>query len=251
MKIQVIGARGMLGSAVLRACGAAGHDVVAHFYGDITTCAVLGDVVINCAGLVKQRQALDSEFIMVNAFGPHRLAELCTGAGARLIHVSTDCVFAGKTAFGHGEGDMPDGHGIYALSKLAGEVTRPPHLTIRTSFVGVGGRGLLHDLLQQRGQSVSASYQARWTGHTAPTIAHLLVHLATERPDVTGLLHVPGQATTRPWLIQLLSERFDLGIEVKTTGEPADDRRLISYRWDEDGLPQLPVFSQQLAELQL
>ena len=55
------------------------------------------DVVINCIGLVKQLAAADDPLaaIPVNALLPHRLARLCDVAGARLIHMSTDCVFAG------------------------------------------------------------------------------------------------------------------------------------------------------------
>lgn len=246
MKLQVIGARGMLGSAVLQAAGAAKLDVVAHFYGDITTCAVLGDVVINCAGLVKQRQALDSEFIMVNSFGPQRLAELCDGAGARLIQVSTDCVFAGPGP--HDESSVPDGRGIYAVSKLAGEVTRAPHLTIRTSFVGWGERGLLRDLAAQRGQTVQASAHARWTGHTAPAIAQLLVDLAA-RPDITGLLHVPAPWVARPNLIYQLTVHYGININLQVTEDPAEDRRLSSARWDALGLNHLPPFYRQLADM--
>lgn len=246
MKIQVIGARGMLGQAVVRAAQAAGYDVHASA-ADITSCAMIGSVLINCAGLVKQRLALDSEFVMVNGFGPQRLAEVCERLGARLIQVSTDCVFSGPGP--HSESDRPDGRGIYALSKLVGEVTRPPHLTIRTSFIGSGRRGLLADLQARRGQTVSASFNALWTGHTAPAIARLLVHLAAERPDVTGLLHVPAETISRPHLVDLVSRRFDLGIAVEGTEVPAEDRRLISERWDTLDLAHLPPFYQQLADM--
>ena len=55
------------------------------------------DVVINCIGIVKQRdeakQAIPS--IQVNALFPHQLAELCGEKGTRLIQISTDCVFSG------------------------------------------------------------------------------------------------------------------------------------------------------------
>lgn len=252
MKIQIIGAGGMLGSAVMSAVIEAGHEPVGSFYGDITSCAVLGPVMINCAGIVKQRAAQPSEFVMVNGYGPQRLAEACDGIGARLIQVSTDCVFAGECRYGHGEPDAPDGRGIYAVSKLAGEVTRAPHLTLRTSFVGFGKRGLvadLEDLVNQHHQTVRATHKALWTGHTVPTIAKLLVHLATERPDVTGLLHIPARAQTRPALIQAISDRYGLGITVETTDDPAEDRRLVSERWVTLGLPNLPPFNKQLAEM--
>jgi dTDP-4-dehydrorhamnose reductase len=208
---------------------------------------VLGTVVINCAGIVKQRTEFpDSYFVMVNGYGPHRLAEACDTLGLRLISVSTDCVFAGPGP--HNESDSPDGRGIYAVSKLAGEVTRAPHLTIRTSFVGAGRRGLLHDLTQKRGQTISAPSRLWWTGHTAGTIARLLVALA-ERPDVTGLLHVPARPISRPRLVELLSERYELGITVGYNDEPADDRRLVSERWAGLGLAELPTFVEQLKEM--
>ena len=55
------------------------------------------DVVINAVGIVKQRQdASDAvQSITINALLPHRLVTLCSAAGARLIHVSTDCVYSG------------------------------------------------------------------------------------------------------------------------------------------------------------
>lgn len=245
MKIQVVGARGMLGSKVLEAVKAAGHEPIGNFYGDITTCAVLAPVVINCAGVIKQRTEFpDSYFVMVNGYGPQRLAETCDRVGSRLLQVSTDCVFSGPGP--HDELDTPDGHGIYAVSKLAGEVTRGRHLTVRTSFVGFGRHGLIRDLFNKRGQTISASMHARWTGHTTALIAPLLVRLAAERSDVTGLLHVPAPWVARPHLVHRLSVHYGLGIQVDVTDEPAEDRRLVSRRWETLGLPELPPFAEQL-----
>jgi dTDP-4-dehydrorhamnose reductase len=244
MKLQVVGASGMLGRVVLSAAQAAGHEPIGSFYGDITTCAVLGQVVINCAGIVKQRVALDSEFVMVNGFGPQRLAEACDGIGSRLIQVSTDCVFAGPGP--HSESDTPDAQGIYAVSKLAGEVTRAPHLTIRTSFVGFGKRGLIHDL-SQPGQ-VLAGNKLMWSGHTVPTIARLLVELAS-RPDITGLLHVPGEFQSRFELAARLKDQLGLQAEIRPADDMRIDRRLKSERWNGLGLSELPLFRQQMAGL--
>src|SRR5688500_7349334 len=56
------------------------------------------DVVINCIGVVKQlAEAADPLVALpINSLLPHRLARLCETRGARLMHVSTDCVFSGK-----------------------------------------------------------------------------------------------------------------------------------------------------------
>jgi dTDP-4-dehydrorhamnose reductase len=56
------------------------------------------DVVVNAVGIVKQRSdAGDAvQSIAFNALLPHKLAALCRLHGARLIHLSTDCVFSGS-----------------------------------------------------------------------------------------------------------------------------------------------------------
>ena len=124
-KVLVLGAFGMLGNTVLRLFAQSpGYSVVgsARSAGalrllpqelrDRVICGVdvenidsitrlfsstRPDVVINCIGVVKQLAEADDPLtaIPINALLPHRLARLCEVARARLIHVSTDCVYAG------------------------------------------------------------------------------------------------------------------------------------------------------------
>lgn len=242
MKIQVFGPGGMLGRAVVKAIARRGHVWESnHANLEIVSAGhIHAPVVINCAGLVKQRQLRASRFMLVNAYGAQHLAEACTLASARLIHVSTDCVFQGPGP--HAETNTPDSADSYARSKLAGEVGAP-HLTIRTSFVGFGPRGLLFDL--QTLPMVRASDRLLWSGHTVETIADVLVSLA-ERSDITGLLHVPGEFQSRLSLCRRLSARYDLPADIIRDDEYQADRRLISDRWSALGLPELPSFDAQL-----
>lgn len=238
MKIQVFGQSGMLGSAVVKAVQRRGHELESNQANLEVVWAghIFAPVVINCAGLVKQRQYNPSRFMVVNAVGPHRLAEACDSVGSRLIHVSTDCVFARTGP--HCECDAPDADDAYARSKLAGEVTREPHLTIRTSFVGFGRRGLIADLLG--GEPMRASNRQLWSGHTVDTVADVLVQLA--EMDVRGLLHLPGEFQTRWELVQTLMRYLGAG-QVVRDDEYKADRRLISDRWP---LGELPSFAAQL-----
>lgn len=252
MKIQVIGSHGMLGWAVCEAVQRAGHTT--HSNGvEITTVwdkQLTGEVVINCAGIVKQRTGLPaSEFMRVNAYGPHRLAEACDVARVRLIHVSTDCVFNNGRIGEHNEYDTPTPNDIYSMSKLAGEVTHWPHLTIRSSFVGQGKRGLLAELQGKRGQVIETGVNMLWSGHTVNTLADVLVTLAEREHN--GLLHIPGESQTRGELIRRLSQRFDLGITVNETDTITSgyDRRLSSVYWSALDLPPLPTFAEQLKAL--
>lgn len=238
MKIQVFGQSGMLGSAVVKAVARRGHELESNQANLEVVWAghIFAPVVINCAGLVKQRQYKPSRFMVVNAVGPHRLAEACDAVGARLIHVSTDCVFSRTGP--HCECDAPDADDPYARSKLAGEVTRASHLTLRTSFVGFSPRGLIADLLT--GDPVRASNRLLWSGHTVDTVADTLVALA--ETDASGLLHMPGEFQTRWELCQTLTRYLGAGNVVRDDEYKAD-RRLMSDRWP---LGELPSFAAQL-----
>lgn len=243
MNIQVIGHQGMLGSAVCTAIRQRGYElsVTGSNIETIIAAHILAPVVINCAGLVKQRQYPASRFMAVNAVGPHRLAEACDAAQSRLIHVSTDCVFQGPGP--HDEWDAVDCEDEYGRSKFAGEVLRAPHLTVRTSFVGFGARGLLADL--QTGLPVRASDRLLWSGHTVETVADVLVMLA-EKETVIGLLHIPGEFQSRWELCNALVKRFDLPSPLIRDDEYEADRRLISHAWSSWLLPELPSFAAEL-----
>lgn len=251
MRIHVLGHRGMLGQAVCRAierrnCTWVVVDDLAIQH--LQPRRIEAPVVINCAGVVKGRDECDSRYMYINGFGPQHVADVCDMAGARLIHISTDCVFKGPGP--HLESSAPDATDIYARSKLAGEVTRAPHLTVRTSFIGWGPRGLLAQLLaaEQAGEPVKASRNLRWTGHTVDTVADVLVRLAG-LPDITGLLHLPARQTTRYDLVRTLAYFYQLTIKVVDDPDFWADRRLISERWDDLGLGPLPMLPAQLERM--
>jgi len=65
--------------------------------------------VINCIGIIKQLKEANDPVISLtlNSLFPHHLAELCAATGARLFHVSTDCVFSGRKG-NYTEDDSPD-----------------------------------------------------------------------------------------------------------------------------------------------
>lgn len=246
-RIQVIGAGGMLGQAVCRAIQASGHELVILPIDirRVVDTDIHAPLVINCAGLVKQRQVPLMEMVEVNQLGPHRLAACCDVVGARLIHVSTDCVFQAPGP--HAENGCPDADDPYAQTKRRGEVVTDQHLTVRTSFIGWSERGLLHDLATL--PCVRASRNLLWSGHTVGTIADVLLVLAFDT-RLTGLLHIPGQFQNRWTLAQTLCHRYELGTAIVDDPTFSADRRLISLRWARLGLPHLPPFATQLERLE-
>lgn len=201
------------------------------------------DTIINCAGRTSQRSGTEIEFIWDNAYSPLLLADHCDTARTRLIHISSDCVFSLPGP--HTEASPISPKGTYGISKAAGEIFRPPHLTVRTSFVGWGPAGLMADLRQN--EEVYASSRLLWSGHTVDTVAEYLVLLA-ERPDITGLLHMAGEWQNRYELCNRLNATFPehLGAEVIRRDDFFADRRLLSNRWGKLDLPPIPSFDEQL-----
>ncbi len=114
-------------------------------------------VVLNCIGIIKQKKEAHDAIpsIRTNSLFPHELAEIASAHGAKVIFFSTDCVFSGKRG-GYSESDDPDPVDLYGRSKLLGEVSETPHLTVRSSIIGreLGGStsGLIEWFISQRGR---------------------------------------------------------------------------------------------------
>jgi dTDP-4-dehydrorhamnose reductase len=88
------------------------------------------DVVVNCAAFtaVDDAEEREGEAFAVNALGAAHLAAACAGTGARLVHVSTDYVFAGDSTEPYAEDAPPAPRSAYGRTKAAGEWAVRAHL---------------------------------------------------------------------------------------------------------------------------
>lgn len=190
-------------------------------------------VVINAAGIVKQRvPAADPvESIDVNSLFPHRLAAICRLAGARLIHISTDCVFSGNRG-NYQEADSPDPVDLYGRTKLLGEVTGDGCLTIRTSMIGLElahYSGLIEWFLRQP-KSVRGYRRARWNGLTTMELARI-INTLVKRSDLGGLWHVSAEPISKYQLLVDLAALLELRTSVVPDDTVVIDRSLNSERF--------------------
>jgi dTDP-4-dehydrorhamnose reductase len=175
------------------------------------------DIVFNCIAAVRPEQDVRAG-IEVNSILPRRLAALCGIAGIRMIHVSTDGVFSGRTG-NYDESAVPDAEDLYGRSKLLGEVVAPHVLTIRTCVVGreLGtSRSLIEWFLSMRGTTVRGYTRAIMNGFTAPALARLLTEVALHSPSLHGIWHLGGESISKYALLQLLNE----ALGCRTTIEP-------------------------------
>lgn len=132
------------------------------------------DIIINCVGiLVKGSKEHPDNAILINAYFPHYLKKLSDGIGAKLVHISTDCVFSGKKG-NYSEDDFRDADDVYGRSKALGEIINEKDLTVRTSIIGPelkrNGEGLFHWFMMQHGP-VNGFKTAIWGGVTTLELA--------------------------------------------------------------------------------
>jgi dTDP-4-dehydrorhamnose reductase len=261
-KILILGASGMLGNAMLRFLAASPGVVV---YGtvrsptarnlfpqgvrdllipdvDVENQAQLAavferfvpDVVVNCVGLVKQfAQAGDPlAALPINSLLPHRLLRLCRSVGARLIHISTDCVFAG-TRGRYKEDDPADARDLYGLSKYLGEVDGPDAVTLRTSLIGPeldSAHGLVGWFLSQQGR-VKGYTQAIFSGVPTVEMARVIRDFVLLHPELRGVYHVAAAPISKYDLLCLVARAYDKAIEIEPDGTLVIDRSLDGTRF--------------------
>lgn len=217
-----------------------------------TVAAVRPELIVNCIGkLNADAEAHPLEAYTVNGLLPHWLAFAAGEIGARLIHVSSDCVFLGDRG-GYTELDQPDGTTVYARSKALGEVRDPRHLTIRTSIIGPDaspkGIGLLRWFLAQTGE-VSGYSRVYWNGVTTLELAKAVEHAAA-RPEIGGLVHLLAAApASKREMLEWFKEAYGRGdVTVVPAAEPEIDRTLSAVRTDWDYLaPSIPDMVRELA----
>ena len=137
-----------------------------------TISSIKPDVIINCIGiLIKGSKVNPANAIFINSYFPHLLVEIADTIQAKIIHISTDCVFSGNKG-SYTERDFCDADDTYGRSKALGEIFSDKHLTLRTSIIGpeikTVGEGLFHWFMNQNGK-INGFTNAYWGGGYDPS----------------------------------------------------------------------------------
>ena len=211
------------------------------------------EAVINCVGLIKQRDEASDEALTlrVNAEFPHRLAKRCGEAGARLIHFSTDCIFAG-TKGNYTESDPSDAADLYGQSKHQGEVADAHSVTLRTSVIGheLGTNlALLDWFLSQRGQAISGFTKAIYSGFTTLEMARIVDRILTQHPALSGVWHVASEPISKFALLQLCREKLGWEGVIEPNDEFVCDRSLNADRFNQATGYTPPSWEAMISEL--
>lgn len=243
MKILVLGASGLIGSNVFNYLSAyAVYDVIGTYRNseilsqfdsnsisrliqfelnestsqlDAICSKFRPDVIINALGVTKHVVESNEKIVRVNALFPHQLANLACRFNAKLIHISTDCVFSGMKGM-YSELDFPDACDLYGRSKILSEVTYGGHLTIRISTIGLelaSELGLLGWFLKCS-DSCNGFTKAIFSGLPSKYFAYVLHQYVLPNKDLTGLYHISSEPIDKFSLLKALAEFYNKKIDI-------------------------------------
>jgi dTDP-4-dehydrorhamnose reductase len=206
---------------------------------DILDCNVLEnfiykikpDFIINCIGVLISGSGNIENAIYINAYLPHKLKSIANKIDSRVIHISTDCVFSGKNGK-YIEKDLRDGRGVYAQTKILGEVIDNRNLTLRTSIIGpelkASGEGLFHWFMNQKA-NINGYTKEVWSGVTTMELAKVINYVI--EGNVTGLYHVTNNnSITKHDLLLLFNKYTKQNLNVTPIDGNNSDKSLIDTR---------------------
>ena len=206
--------------------------------------------IINCIGiLIDGANNSPENAIFLNAYLPHFLLRVADEIGAKLIHMSTDCVFSGNKGVSYIEADVKDGKDNYAKTKGLGEIFSNRHLTLRTSVVGPELKGdgseLFHWFMNQSG-SISGYTDVFWSGVTTIEIAKA-VKWSIEN-NITGLYHITNNTSiSKNDLLNLFKKYTKKDINIIPSGEKKIDKSFLDTRCLIDY--EIPSYDQMIYEM--
>lgn len=269
MKILVLGCNGMAGHMISLYFQEHNYDIIGFarqqspflnrsIIGDAANMELIKrivieenfDAVINCIGLLNQFAENNKTMaILLNSYLPHYLSEITKNMGTRIIHMSTDCVFAGNTG-PYFEDSLPNGTSFYDRSKALGEINTSKDLTFRNSIVGPDikptGIGLFNWFMKQK-NPIEGYTGAIWTGVTTYTLAKAMEQALKE--NLTGIYNlVNNESISKYDLLQLFNKYFRDGkINISPNDKLKLDKSLRRKRNDFSFI--VPSYEQQIAEM--
>lgn len=241
MTLLIVGGSGLLGTELVRQAVSVGHPTAATYTTrppgsaagvtwrslDLRDPESAEAVVAEVNPRVIVNASSGGADWAVTAEGPVRLAIAAAKAGCRMIHVSSDAVFSGKSHVPYDEHCKPDPITPYGAAKAAAEtglLLHPDTAVARTSLIIGDGQSeherTVHELATGTREGVLFTDDVRCPVHVSDLAAALL-ELASG--DTTGVHHLGGnRALSRHQLGVLIARRDGLDASRLPTGLRAD-----------------------------
>lgn len=275
MKILILGANGMIGSAILRLLSSKSEwDIV----GTVRSQTDLGfikekliqiktleeqnvleglldhvnpDLIINCAGKTKHAPLGDNPLttLNMNAVLPNRLLKYSDENNTRLIHISSDCVFSGDEG-NYNEEDITNATDLYGRTKALGEVIGKKTITLRTSTIGHEIQtkfGLLEWFLSQ--QECHGFQNALFSGVTSLELATIIRDFVIPNENINGLYNLGSKTISKYDLLEIVNDVYQSNVKIYADTKFEINRSLNSKKFARDFGYMAPDWHDMIAQM--
>lgn len=239
-KIWICGAKGQIGRAINEVIDKLEYKILDTDIDDLDitdTDEVLRfgemnrpDVIINCAGLTDLQECEKdlAKAFKTNALGARNLSIVARKVEAKLVHISTDDVFDGKSQKPYTEFDETHPKTAYGKSKLAGEryvkEFTYKHFIIRSTWVYGLGNNFINQLLEKvaQGENLSIAGDQFGSPTSAKELARFILHLI--QTNEYGTYHATNKG---------VCSRFEFASEIlRLTGKQVEMKPVVTHMSD-------------------
>ena len=206
------------------------------------------DVVINCAGVIPQaskQRTLDTRlYFQVNSLFPVILSQVCQKFETKMIHITTDCVFSGKTG-NYDENSVHDEINDYGMSKSLGELCKAT--IIRTSIIGEeinNKRSLLEWVKSNKDKTINGFTNHYWNGVTCLELSKIIKKIIDENLYWVDIRHIYSPRMVSKYeLVSIINNIYDLNTTINEykTDETIDKTLTSIYNNNLFKIPDLLV----------
>jgi dTDP-4-dehydrorhamnose reductase len=213
------------------------------------------DIIINCAGVIPQaskQRGLDTRlYFTINSLFPVILSQICHKVGAKMLHITTDCVFSGKDGL-YNEKSFHDETNDYGMSKSLGELCNAT--IIRTSIIGEevqNKRSLLEWVKSNKEKEINGYTNHFWNGVTCLQLSKIIHKIINYNLYWSGVRHIfSPRSVSKYELVSMINEVYDLNITVLPFQTEKVDKTLTTI-YETNNLFNIPDLKEQIREIML
>jgi dTDP-4-dehydrorhamnose reductase len=204
--------------------------------------ALIGDIVINCAGAIPQQQCEIKKYTLLNTVFPYKLGKICKNLGLKLIHITTDCVFSGITG-NYNENHIHDAKTVYGISKSLGEMGDNMCI-IRTSIIGEefkNKNNLIEWLKKNNNSEIEGYTNVLWNGVTCYQLSKIILQILKGNMLWIGVRHFYSPNIVSKYdLCCYINKIYNLNIKIQKNNNYKKNMTLTSlYPIDHFNIPNI------------
>lgn len=217
---------------------------------DILSNSNQDDIIINCIGLIPQRNPNTRDLFLINSLFPIKLGEIANKYQMKFIHITTDCVFSGKKG-AYDETSDHDSDKIYGITKSLGE-----HINgciIRTSIIGeeINNKlSLLEWVKQNKNGKIQGFSNFYWNGVTCLTLAEIIKKIIIEQKYWKGVRHIYSPNIISKYnLCKVINDIYNLNINIEYYELDEPKYMTLTTIYDNDLLTDILPIKEQIYKM--